>query len=272
MIHASGKVLKMLLSAHGFRLGILFPLTFILLVSCKETLYSNLQEVDANEMVSVLEASGIPASRSRDKKGIYEVLVDADMVAVAVSILRKEGLPRENFKNIGDIFSTDGVVTTPFAEKARFIYALNEELSATISAIKGVKRARVLITMTSPESRFSREIIPSRASVTIQYEKGFDRNRFVPSIKTLVSHSVPNLEYEGVVVVLFPAGGSVATQVIQPQLPNAANAAGLPPENALNFLPVRESGARLGALIIALMGALFLLALVRYLRRSQGRG
>jgi len=262
----------MLFSTYGFRLRFLLPLIFVLLAGCKETLYSNLQEVDANEMVSVLEASGISASRSRDKKGIYEVLVDADQVAVAVSILRNEGLPRESFKNIGDIFSTDGVVTTPFAEKARFIYALNEELSATISAIKGVKGARVFITMSSPESRFSREIIPSRASVTIQYEKGFVKNLFVPSIKTLVSHSVPNLEYDGVVVVLFPAGGSVATQAIQPQFPNAANASGLVSGSALSFLPVPESSARLGALILALAGALLLLALVRYLRRSQGRG
>jgi len=261
----------MLLSVRVFRLGIVLPLAFFLLAACKETLYSDLQEVDANEMVSVLEASGVSTSRKRDKKGIYEVLVESDMVAVAVTILRKEGLPREGFKSIGDIFSTEGVVTTPFAEKARFIYALNEELSGTISAIKGVNRARVLITISSPESRFSREVIPSRASVTIQYEDGFDQGQFIPAIKTLVSHSVPNLEYEGVVVVLFPAGGSVATQV-QPQLPNAANAAGFVSANVLGLPQIRESSTFLGALIVALGGILFLLAMVRFLRRFLGHG
>ncbi len=174
------------------------------LAGCKEVLYSELTETDANAMVAHLDAAGISASRKADKDGIYAILVQSADIPGAITVLNNEGLPRKSFQSIGTIFNAEGIVGTPFEERARFIYAMNEELSRTLSAIHGVTTARVHIML--PETqRFAQDAPISRASVAIHYEDGFAAQQHVPTIKTLVSHSVQNLEYDNVAVALFAA-------------------------------------------------------------------
>lgn len=200
-------------------------ISIILFGGCKEVLYSDLIETQANEMVAVLAAAGITTQRERDKNGIYSVLVDAENVAVAITLLRKEGLPREVFDNLGTVFAADGIVGTPFEERARFIYAMNEELSRTISGIDGVREARVHIVLPR-EERFADKLRAASASVTVQVEEAFDSTGFVSRIRTMVSHSVDTLEYDQVAVILFErpeplavlaepvSGGANASQTI----------------------------------------------------------
>lgn len=179
----------------------------VLVVSgCKEVLFSNLDETEANEMVAVLAAAGLPASRSRDKDNVYELLVHKEHVAAATTLLRKDGFPRPKFQTLGDVFSADGIVGTPFEQHARYIFAMNEELSHTISSISGVQSARVFVT-SPPKDRYARTPPVASASVTINYENGFDMRREVSKIKTIVAHSVPNLNYDKVAVALFAAHG-----------------------------------------------------------------
>lgn len=180
----------------------------VLLSGCKQILYSDLTERQANEMVAVLASAGIESSRERDKKNIYAISVDESQIAVAITILKNNGLPRETFQNLGDIFSADGIVGTPFEERARFAHAMNEELSHTISEISGVRTARVHIML--PEvTRYSTDEDPARASIVIHVDSDFSEGEFLPTIKNLVAHSVANLEYENVAVAVFPASGPV---------------------------------------------------------------
>jgi type III secretion protein J len=173
------------------RLGVL-GLSCLLLVGCKEVLFSNLEEIEANEMVAILAAAGLEASRERDKDNIYSLLVDEKHVATATTLLRNEGYPTPKFESLGDVFSAEGIVGTPFEQHVRYIHAMNEELSRTITSISGVKSARVFVTAPLKE-RFAREAPAASASVMINYEPGFDAEAHISKVKTIVAHSLPNL-------------------------------------------------------------------------------
>lgn len=188
-----------------FRLKLLSVLAIVVLVSgCKEVLYSELTEVDANEMVAVLAAENVIASRARNKDGVYEVLVKAQEVAIATVILKGSGLPRKNFVSLGDVFSSSGIIGTPFEQHARYIHAMNQELSQTMTEIEGIESARVSVNAPL-QSRTNREVSASTASVTLNYEPDFDIESNISKIKQIISHSLPNLPYDNVAVVFFPA-------------------------------------------------------------------
>jgi type III secretion protein J len=178
----------------------------LLLSACKEDLYTALPEREANEMVAVLAAQGIVSSRERDQDGAYALRVEAADVPAAITVLRDQGYPREAFQTLGDVFNTDGAFSTPFEQHSRYLHAMNQELSATITAIDGIRSARVLVTAPQRE-RFDREPPRATAAVAIHYEAGQDIRAMLPQIKTLIAHALPNLDYDDVAVALFEAGG-----------------------------------------------------------------
>ncbi len=182
-------------------LGIVLAAT-LFLAGCQSELYSNLQEREVNEMISVLAVNGIEASRSTDGKGSYTVSVDRSDFSLAIVKLSEKGLPREQFGSLGKIFNSEKLVSTPFEERARFMHALNEELSNSISRINGVVSARVHL-MVPEDSPFEDNKTPPRASVFIYQEAGQDLRPQIPTIKNLIVNSLDNLEYSFVEVALF---------------------------------------------------------------------
>ncbi|MEM6478734.1 MAG: type III secretion inner membrane ring lipoprotein SctJ [Pseudomonadota bacterium] len=208
------------------RSKLLLLCTLFALAGCQEVLYSELSEEDANEMVALLVLSGIPASRQNDAGSGYSVLVEEADIAVAVTVLKNSGLPRAKFASMGEIFGDVGVVGTPFEERVRFAYATNQELSNTISQIKGVDNARVHVVI--PEKkRFGSTDEPASASVAIFHDRSFEPSSYSPRIKTLIAFAVPDLAIENISLSFFLSPGFV----VQPQLeaetaPGAAMAQG----------------------------------------------
>lgn len=190
----------------GPRLIILTLLSVFALTGCKEVLFSNLEEIETNEMVAILEAAGISSSRVREKDAGYNLLVEEVDIGTATTLLRNEGYPKEKFATLGDIFSADGIVGTPFEQHARYIHAMNQELSRTISTIDGVSSARVFITAPAKE-RYAREAPRASASITINYESNFKTQENIPKVKLIVAHSVPNLDYDDVAIAMFRTAG-----------------------------------------------------------------
>ena len=174
----------------------------LFLVGCKTELYSDLKEREVNEMISVLAVNGIDASRSSDGKGSFGISVDRGDFSLAIAKLSEKGLPREQFGSLGKIFNSEKLVSTPFEERARFMHALNEELSNSISRINGVVSARVHL-MVPEDSPFEDNKTPPRASVFIYQEAGQDLRPQIPTIKNLIVNSLDNLEYSFVEVALF---------------------------------------------------------------------
>lgn len=191
-------------SIHCLRgLGSALLMAFLALAGCKEVLYSDLSENEANEMVAILDAGDIQAKRQRSKDGIYDITVDSAMIASAVTLLQAAGYPKKRYQSLGDVFAGDELVGSPFNERARFMHAMNEELSRTIGEIDGVRSARVQV-MIPAQDKYDPTPKTATASIAVMYDERRDLTALVPIIKTLVAHSVSDLAYDNVAVALFP--------------------------------------------------------------------
>ena len=105
----------------------------LLLQACKEDLYTNLEEREANAMVAALLQEGFPPAVWSKKNGKLSVTVDEDQFAQAVTVLNEAGLPKAQFATMGSVFKQEGLVASPVQERAQMIYALSEELSRTVA-------------------------------------------------------------------------------------------------------------------------------------------
>jgi type III secretion protein J len=167
---------------------------------CKADLYSRLAEREANLIIATLLRNGIAADRLEAKDGSSMVRVEQERFADAVTLLNAAGLPRAKFETMGDIFSSNGLVASPTDERARFIYALNQELSRTVTEIDGVVSARVHVVLPKNDP-LRQDQAPSAASVFIKYDARVEVTSLLPQIKTLIANSVEGLTYDKVAVV-----------------------------------------------------------------------
>ena len=167
---------------------------FLLCLSgCKTLvdLHTRMDERDANEVVAALLSKGIGAKKVQQKEG-FSVLIDETDMARAVNLLNAQGLPRKKKTNMGEIFKKEGVISTPLEERARYIYALSQELELTLNEMDGVIAARVHVVL--PERIAPGEPInPSSAAVFIKHELNYDPDIYTARVKQLIASSIPGL-------------------------------------------------------------------------------
>ncbi len=175
----------------------------LMVSACDVTLYAGVAEKEANEMISELMRNAIPASKTLTKEGAT-VMVDESDFPRAVDLLKRAGYPSEGFVGMGDIFKKDGLISSPTEERARFLYALSQELSATISQIDGVLSARVHVVVPQTNSPLVAQQ-PSSAAVMIRHREGIATERLTSQIKLLITNAVEGLLYDKVSVTLFQA-------------------------------------------------------------------
>lgn len=181
---------------------LLLILPVLFLSACKVDLYSNLNEKEANEMLAILLGRGIGTDKLAGKEMTYTLMVDKGDIGRAVDILNNHGYPRDKFASIGEVFKKEGLVSSPLEERVRFIYALSQEISRTLSNIDGVLAARVHVVI--PENNpLSDTIKPSSASVFIKHTQDSNIRDNIPGIKKLVVNSIEGLSYDKVTVVFF---------------------------------------------------------------------
>lgn len=193
---------------HRLRLALFLLAMLLLLAGCKVQLFSNLQEKEVNEMLAILKKSGLEANKQPGDKDAWNLMVEESHLAEAVELLDSHGYPRDKYKSIGEVFQKSGLVSSPNEERIRFIYALSQELSRTISEIDGVLAARVHIVL--PENNpLQEDVKPSSASVFIKYAPDSDVATHIPQIKMLVVNSIEGLVYDNVTAVTVPADAPV---------------------------------------------------------------
>lgn len=173
------------------------------LAGCRVEVYDKLSQRDANEITALLLSSEIDAKRIEEKDGTFAVEVPEGDFAVSVQIIADSGLPRPQFHSMVDVFENDRLIASPSEERARLGYAISQELSQTVSEIDGVVSARVHLA-TPALDPLGRRVGKSSASVAIHHEEIMATEGLVPRIKLLVSHAVDDLEYDDVLVALFP--------------------------------------------------------------------
>jgi type III secretion protein J len=188
-----------------------------LLAACggQVELLSQISEPEANEVLAALIPAGIRAEKIPGKEGAVGVRIDAASVAKALEILRAQGLPRERYARIGDVFKKEGLISSPVEERARLTFALSQELANTISHIDGVIMSRVHVVL--PEkANFGEVGSPSSAAVFIKFRDTYNIEPLVPQVKRLVSNSIAGLAYDKVTVVLIPSAGPAKPKEAMP--------------------------------------------------------
>lgn len=181
-----------------FRLAIVAAAALIL-AGCKQELYGNLNQREANEMVAVLEESGVSAER-QEYDGKFRVVVDKGDFANAVKVLNAAGLPGLSYRSVEQLFPGDKMITSPFEQKARYLFALSEDLSRTISYIDGVRLARVHVVLPEVDLK-GRPSGKASASVLIQLKPGAQAAEIIPFVKSVVTTGVPNIQLSDINVI-----------------------------------------------------------------------
>lgn len=186
-------------------LRILTLFTCFALVSCgKIPLFSDLEEEEVNEIMSVLMDRSIPCVKVAGKEGKWGVEVAPEDFSQSMQVLQAIGLPKETFQKMGDIFQKTGLVSSPTEERIRFINALSQEISSTLMQIDGVVSARVHIAL--PDNNpLSEKTVPPSAAIFIKHRAGYDIESVTPDLKNLVSRSIEGLDFENVQLVITQA-------------------------------------------------------------------
>lgn len=179
----------------------------VVLTACssKIDLLTDLTEADANESLGALYEAGIPAEKRFLKEGIT-LSVSAESAPRALQVLQTKGLPRKRQAKLGEVFKKENLISTPLEERARYLYALSQEIENTLSQFEGVIAARVHVVL--PERIAPGEPIqPSSAAVYVKHDDRVDMGPALGRIRQLVANSIPGLQginAQKVTVVLEP--------------------------------------------------------------------
>jgi type III secretion protein J len=181
-------------------------LALLILVSgcTDQVIHSRLSEKDANEIMALLYNKSIPVTKKANSDNTYRISTKKQSFSQAIELLRSNGLPKNSFESLGEVFKKEGFVSSPLEERARLNYAQSQELARTIESIDGVVLARVHLAI--PESK---DLVdkkkPSSASVFLKHRRGFDLSDRESQIKALIVNSIEGLPYENVTVAMFSA-------------------------------------------------------------------
>ncbi len=233
-------------------------LFLLALCGCQESLYSGLDEKEATTMMAFLMEQGVACGKLKAKDG-WDLTVDKPDLPSAVRILEREGYPKHEYKNMGEIFGSKGLISSPQEDRIRYIFALSQEIAETISQIDGVLSSRVHLVL--PENDpLSDSLKLSSASVFVKYLPTSSVRQNVTQIKQLVLNGVEGLTMEKVSVVTVP--GTMVEAVSVP----AVRMAGMQLyKNSL--LPLSGLAGGVGILLLAVG---YITALLFQKRRAAG--
>ena len=244
-----------------------FAVRFLLLLSlaallagCKVEMYTGLSEEQANQMLSTLLRRGIAAEKISAGKNGYTLSVEDDQLVLALQV---NSLPRESFKNLGEVFSGDGMISSSSEEQARMSYALSQELADTFSRIDGVLTARVHVVLGVNDPVNNIRIEPS-AAVFLRHTPDSPVVNLVPEIRELTASSVASLKYDNVSVMLVPVRESVTVPEKRPAPSSLFAPGALTPALVLQVLAL--------ALILAGAGGGVWLLIRRAAAKRKGGG
>jgi type III secretion protein J len=176
----------------------------VILGGCgRNPLYSDLTESQANEVQAALLSVHIDADKTPmvKSKG-WSVSVARDEIPKAMAVLNAAGLPRQPLRSLGDVFPKESLVSSPLEERARYIFALSQEVQQTLMQLDGIVDARVHIAL--PE----RSLLDDRpqsasASVVIIERPGANLEMRETDIKAIVTDGIEGLRDINRVTVKF---------------------------------------------------------------------
>ena len=178
------------------------------LAACKVEVYGGLSEDQANLMLGTLLKRGIDVVKEDKGKNGFTIMVEENQLVQALDILQENSLPQEKYKNLGEVFTGQGMISSPSEESARLAYAIAQELSETFSRIDGVLTARVHVVLGKIDEAVNLRIPPS-VGVFIRHNPDSTVVNLVAKIREISARSVPGLSVDSVSVMLVPVRETV---------------------------------------------------------------
>ncbi|ASV99887.1 type III secretion system inner membrane ring lipoprotein SctJ [Paraburkholderia aromaticivorans] len=242
---------------------ILLPL-LLLLAGCRTSLFEGLDEDQANRIVAALSHHGINGFKERNPDRTWNITVDDADAVVATELASAYALPRGGHANLGDLFSRQGLISSPEEDRVRYVYGLSQELSETLERMDGVLLARVHIVLPEKDPMDSAQDTLPSASVMMRYRSDYNLEPMRERIRALVAGGVEGLTPARVSLTLvavtpvltFPgdcaSGDDVASAAGAVAATSCAEAGGYTPSRATAMLGV------LALLVLLMTGSIWL--------------
>lgn len=176
-----------------FRLRVAIVAAALALSGCgtEVDLHTGLSDQEANQVIAALRDDGVNARKRSSKSGVTVSIPEADL-ARATAVLGAQGLPHRTSARMGEVFKKEGLISSPLEERARYIYALSQELESTLAQIDGVVVARVHVVL--PEKVGPGEPVqPPSAAVFIKHLPSLEPDAIGFRVRQLVARSVPGM-------------------------------------------------------------------------------
>lgn len=142
-----------------------------------------------SSIVDTLEKAGIKYKINTTDGVLY---VDASEIQNAKIKLQSAGVPRDDSISFDYLNQEGNIGNSEFIENARYIRALEGDLSKTISGIEGISGAKVHIAI--PQGNvFADENQHPSASIVVNMANGFNQEK-IRAIVGIVASSVPGLD------------------------------------------------------------------------------
>ncbi|MGM0562614.1 MAG: flagellar basal-body MS-ring/collar protein FliF [Pseudomonadota bacterium] len=163
-----------------------------------ELLYNDLQSQDSSQIVSELDAQGVPYQLSGDGSSISVPASDVARMRLAMA---EQGLPNGGSMGYEIFDEGESLGTSNFVQNINHVRALEGELARTIQTIGKVDSARVHLVLPQREL-FSRDRNEAKASIVLSLEgNGWLDKEQVRSIQQLVASAIPRMDAGSVSVI-----------------------------------------------------------------------
>jgi type III secretion protein J len=173
--------------------------------ACAVPIETGLDDEAANRVFVALDHASIEVSKEPDPgtEGKWRVSVAEGDVARALTVMRDEGLPRQDKPGVLDAVGKGSLVPSEAAEHAQLIAAIASELERSLQSIDGVLVARVHLNVPAPSPL--RDLAPPRGTASVLIEhRGAMPPVSADSVQRLVAGGVTGLLATDVVVVMVP--------------------------------------------------------------------
>lgn len=243
------------MKAKSLLCALLFCL-FPLLSGCKDqSLLTGLNQRQTTQVQAVLQKHHITTTQVAQGKGLFDLTVKKEDFAIAVQILEQYQLPTNARIEVTQIFPSDALVSSPQAEKARLISALEQRLEQSLLTINHIIDARVHISY--PLSSSERVISAPHASALIFYEENtLDGDQLSEDIRAFINNAFSDMSINNITVLLYSRNINKLTK------PNLL----IPNENDSIFF---QYGWLISLISISIVISIAVLGLIKHRRKKM---
>ena len=138
--------------------------TLILVCGCDEQLVHDLNESEANRLITRLESAQIGSSKDKQADGKWTVVVAHDQYLSALKFLDQARLLKST-ANVAEYQSS--MIASRDEQRFQFERALSSEIEATLMSAKGVLEARVHLNLPQVDPLLGRRLESNSGSASV---------------------------------------------------------------------------------------------------------